>query len=503
MDLLPNFSIETWTLIALVITLITVYGYAPYGFFKKVGIPGPKPWPFIGTFLNYRRGIHHFDEECYKKYGKVWGLYDGRQPLMCIMDTGMIKTVLVKECYSNFTNRRDLGVNGPLSDAVSVAEDEQWKRIRGILSPSFTSGRLKEMYTIMLQHSKNLLNFLNKKVEADEVIDVKDLFGPYSMDVVTSTAFSVDIDSINNPSDPFVANIKEMTQFSFLNPLVVLTVLFPFLVPIFKKMNVSTFPAHVIDFFYNFLRQIKSDRNKDKKNSRVDFMQLMVNAQMQEDNEEGSSQKGLTDNEILAQAMIFIFGGYETTSSSLGFLAYNLATNPKIQKKLQEEIDKTFPGKVRPNYDDLMQLEYLDMVVNESMRVFPILSRLERMTKTSVEINGFTIPKGTVVAIPVYVLQHDKAYWPEPEAFKPERFSKENKDNVDPYAYLPFGAGPRNCIGNRFALVSMKLVIAEILQHYSFVPCKETDIPMVLNTEGLVAPKNPIKLKLKPRAVSS
>uniref|UniRef100_A0A674N500 Cytochrome P450 3A n=1 Tax=Takifugu rubripes TaxID=31033 RepID=A0A674N500_TAKRU len=503
MDLLPNFSIETWTLIALVITLITVYGYAPYGFFKKVGIPGPKPWPFIGTFLNYKKGVHHFDEECYKKYGKVWGLYDGRQPLMCIMDTGMIKTVLVKECYSNFTNRRDLGVNGPLSDAVSIAEDEQWKRIRSILSPSFTSGRLKEMYTIMLQHSKNLLNFLNKKVEADEVIDVKDLFGPYSMDVVTSTAFSVDIDSINHPSDPFVANIKEMTQFSFLNPLVVLTVLFPFLVPIFKKMNVSTFPARVLDFFYNFLRQIKSDRNKDKKKSRVDFMQLMVNAQMQEGNEEGSSQKGLTDNEILAQAMIFIFAGYETTSSSLGFLAYNLATNPKIQKKLQEEIDKTFPGKVPPNYDDLMQLEYLDMVVNESMRVFPILSRLERMTKTSVEINGFTIPKGTVVAIPVYVLQHDKAYWPEPEAFKPERFSKENKDNVDPYAYLPFGAGPRNCIGNRFALVLMKLAIAEILQHYSFVPCKETDIPMVLNTEGLVAPKNPIKLKLKPRAVSS
>ncbi|TWW56748.1 Cytochrome P450 3A40 [Takifugu flavidus] len=139
----------------------------------------PKASRFVTLALRVWRvvqmsGIHHFDEECYKKYGKVWGLYDGRQPLMCIMDTGMIKTVLVKECYSNFTNRRDLGVNGPLSDAVSVAEDEQWKRIRGILSPSFTSGRLKEMYTIMLQHSKNLLNFLNKKVEADEVIDVKE-----------------------------------------------------------------------------------------------------------------------------------------------------------------------------------------------------------------------------------------------------------------------------------------------------------------------------------------
>lgn len=77
--------------------------------------------------------------------------------------------------------------------------------------------------------------------------------------------------------------------------------------------------------------------------------------------------------------------------------------------------------KVRPNYDDLMQLEYLDMVVNESMRLYPILNRLERVAKTSVEINGVTIPRGTVVAIPVYVLQHDKAYWPEPEVFKPER----------------------------------------------------------------------------------
>uniref|UniRef100_H3C2D9 unspecific monooxygenase n=1 Tax=Tetraodon nigroviridis TaxID=99883 RepID=H3C2D9_TETNG len=499
MDLLPDFSIETWTLIVLVFTLITVYGYAPYGFFKNLGIHGPKPWPFIGTFLNYRKGVHHFDQECYKKYGKVWSLFDGRQPLMCIMDTLMIKTILIKECYSNFTNRRDLGLNGPLRDAVSITEDEQWKRIRSILCPSFTSGRLKEMYTIMLQHPQNLINLLQKKVKADDVIDVKDVFGPYSMDVVTSTAFSVDIDSINHPSDPFVANIKKMVKFNFMNPLLILVVLFPFTQTIFDKMDVSLFPGHVLDFFYNFLRQIKSDRSKEKKKSRVDFMQLMVNAHMTEDNEKDSSLKGLTDKEILAQAMIFIFAGYETTSSSLGFLAYSLATNPDIQKKLQEEIDKTFPGKVRPNYDDLMQLEYLDMVVNESMRLYPIANRLERMAKTSVEINGVTIPKGTVVAIPVYALHRDPALWPEPEAFKPERFSKENSANIDPYTYLPFGAGPRNCIGMRFALVVMKLAIAEILQHYSFVPCKETEIPMVLGSEGFVTPKTPIKLKLKPR----
>uniref|UniRef100_A0A3Q3X5B8 Cytochrome P450 3A n=1 Tax=Mola mola TaxID=94237 RepID=A0A3Q3X5B8_MOLML len=455
MGFLPNFSIETWTLIAFLITLVAVYGYAPYGFFKKIGVLGPKPWPFIGTFLHYRKGIHNFDTECYQKYGKVWGLYDGRQPLLCIMDTTMIKTVLVKECYSVFTNRRDLGLNGPLRDAVSITEDEQWKRIRSILSPSFTSGRLKEMYSIMLQHSSNLINSLRKKVEADEVIEVKEVFGPYSMDVVTSTAFSVDIDSINHPSDPFVANIKKMVKFDFLNPMLVLVVLFPFLRPIIEGMNVSFFPRDVLEFFYSFLKKIKDERSRDETKNRVDFMQLMVNAHVSENHKEDpNSQKGLTDDEILAQAMIFIFAGYETSSIFVCLL-------------------------------------------------YPIANRLDRIAKSSVEINGVTIPKGTSITVPVYVLQRDPTLWPEPEAFKPERFSKDNKDNIDPYAFLPFGAGPRNCIGMRFALLMMKLAMVEILQRFSFVPCKETDIPMVLGNDGFTTPKNPIKLKLEPRATVS
>uniref|UniRef100_A0AAQ5Y8U8 unspecific monooxygenase n=1 Tax=Amphiprion ocellaris TaxID=80972 RepID=A0AAQ5Y8U8_AMPOC len=477
-------------LLLLFIILIHRYGYAPYGFFKKIGIKGPRPLPFIGTFLEYRQGIHNFDTKCFEKYGKMWGLYDGRQPLLAIMDTAMIKTILVKECYSVFTNRRDFGLNGPLRDAVSVVEDEEWKRIRSVLSPSFTSGRLKEMYAIMLKHSSNLIKNLEKKAEADAVVEVKEVFGPYSMDVVTSTAFSVDIDSINHPTDPFVANIKRMVKFNMLNPLLVLVVLFPFLLPLLEKMDVSFFPSEVLKFFYSFLKTIKSDRNKnDHKFVFLTFVCICV--------------AGLTDQEILAQAMIFIFAGYETSSSTLSFVAYNLATNPHIQKTLQKEIDETFPEKVRPNYDGLMQMEYLDMVVNESMRLYPIATRLERVSKTSVEVNGVTVPKGTTIMIPVYTLHRDPSLWPEPEAFKPERFSKENKDNIDPYAFLPFGAGPRNCIGMRFAQLMMKLALVEILQNFSFVTCKETDIPMELGNDGFTTPKNPIKLKLEPRKTAA
>ncbi|XP_040003378.1 cytochrome P450 3A40-like isoform X2 [Xiphias gladius] len=444
-------------------------------------------------------GFTNFDEECYKKYGKTWGIFDGRQPVLCITDPAMIKTVLIKECYSLFTNRRNFRVNGPLYDAVSIAEDDQWRRIRSVLSPSFTSGRLKEMFDLMKQHSANLISSMAKKADKDEPLDLKEFFGPYSMDVVTSTAFSIDIDSLNNPSDPFVTNIKKMVKFDLLNPLFLIIAFFPFMGPILEKLEFSFFPASVTDFFYAALQKIKSARETTKKMGRVDFLQLMIDSQ----NKGVEQDKGLNDHEILSQAMIFIFAGYETTSSSLAFLAYSLATNPDVMKQVQEEIDATFPNKAPVQYQALMQMEYLDSVINETLRLYPIAPRLERVAKANVEINGLVIPKNTVVMVPTWPMHRDPDLWPEPEEFKPERFSMENKEKIDPYTYMPFGMGPRNCIGMRFALMMMKLAVVEILQKYSFSACKETEIPLEMDIQGLLMPKRPIKLKLVPRSEPS
>ncbi|XP_033940541.1 cytochrome P450 3A40-like [Pseudochaenichthys georgianus] len=494
------FSTETWTLLVAFITLTVVYVCWPFTTFKKMGVPGPTPIPFFGTMLGYKKGFTVFDENCFKKYGKTWGIFDGRQPVLCITDPAMIKTVLIKECYSLFTNRRNFRLNGELYDAVSIAEDDQWRRIRSVLSPSFTSGRLKEMFSIMKHHSANLLSSMKKKADKDEPLEMKEFFGPYSMDVVTSTAFSVDIDSLNNPSDPFVTNIKKMLKFDFFYPVFLIVAFFPFMGPIFEKLKFSFFPASVTDFFYAALQKIKTGREQSKQKSRVDFLQLMIDSQKTHDSSKVEENKGLSDHEILSQAMIFLFAGYETSSSSLSFLAYNLAINPHIMKRLQEEVDSTFPNKGPVEYQALMEMEYLDGVINESLRLYPIAPRLERVAKATVEINGLVIPKDMVVIVPTWTLHRDPDLWPEPEEFKPERFSKENKGNIDPYTYMPFGAGPRNCIGMRFALVMMRLALVEILQRYSFSVCKETEIPLEMDIQGLLMPKRPIQLTLEARS---
>uniref|UniRef100_A0A8D0L282 unspecific monooxygenase n=1 Tax=Sphenodon punctatus TaxID=8508 RepID=A0A8D0L282_SPHPU len=486
-------SQSSWSCLFVVISSILLY------YFKKLGIPGPKPIPFFGTSLAYRSGVRDFDWDCFQKYGKIWGFYDGRRPILAVTDLAIIKAVLVKECYTIFTNRRNFGPSGLLDSAVSIAEDDHWKRIRTVLSPTFTSGKLKEMFPILKHYADILKENIQRRAEKDEPIPVKDPFGAYSMDIVTSTSFGVNTDSMNNPKDPFVKEAKKLVKFDLFNPKFVLLYAFPFLRPVLKKMNVTIFPKDAVEFFAKSVALIKENREKKGQKDRIDFLQLMIDSQINFSVRLSSLPTALTDSEIIAQAIIFIFAGYEGTSNVICFLAYELAIHAAVQQKVQEEIDSVLANKAPLTYDALLQMEYLDMAINEILRMYPIGGRIERVSKKDVEINGVTIPKGLVVMIPPSVLHRDPEYWPEPDEFRPERFSKENKETLNPYVYLPFGAGPRNCIGMRFALLTIKVAMVSLLQSFTFRPCKETEIPLKLSTTGLTAPTNPIILKLIPR----
>uniref|UniRef100_A0A8C1HYT4 unspecific monooxygenase n=1 Tax=Cyprinus carpio carpio TaxID=630221 RepID=A0A8C1HYT4_CYPCA len=473
---LPALSV-TWTLVLLVLTLLYIYGVWPHGFFKKLGIPGPRPCYLYAN--------------CAKKYGKVWGIYDGRLPILMVTDLEMIKVIMVKECYSNFINRRKrtTGLAGPFADGIIMVQDERWKRMRSTLSPYFTSGRLKEIFPIYI-----LYLIRNKHCFYSRVV------GPYSLDVVTSSSFSVDIDSINKADDPFVTNVKKFIQFNMFNPLFLLILLFPSIAIILKKMGVTLFSKSAMDFFYSAVKKIKDEHNKES-DGRVDFLQLMLQNQIPGDHFGDTDEqpaKGLTDHEILSQSLVFILGGYETTSTTLTFLLYNLATNPDCLEKLVEEIDTNFPPDTPITYDALMKMDYLEMAINESMRLLPTAPRLERSSKKTVEINGVTIPKDTLVGIPTYVLCRDPQLWESPDEFRPERFSPESKSVINQYAFLPFGLGPRNCIGMRFALMIMKILVVKLLQNFSVETCKETQIPLEMN--AAFQPKVPITLKFIPRS---
>uniref|UniRef100_S4RZ28 Cytochrome P450, family 3, subfamily A, polypeptide 65 n=1 Tax=Petromyzon marinus TaxID=7757 RepID=S4RZ28_PETMA len=468
----------------------------PYRIFKKMGVPGPTPLPFLGTFLHYHQGFKEFDQNSFKKYGRIWGTYDGRLPLLVVADTSILKTVLVKDSLEFFTNRRNIGLNGPFKEAMSIANDEKWKRIRNVLSPTFSGGKIKQMCPLIVRCADSLVKNLREKCQSGKLVDLKELHVSCKLRISLPKSLCALIGKYGNfTSDTSRQMVLCFTGINLTTPI------FPELVPPLEFLGLSFFPKKASSFFTTIVRQ--SDVNIKKNNKgRVDFLQLMVDVQLSKSMQNGAnphSDKYLTDSELEAQAILFLLAGYETTSTAITFVAYCLACNPDVQTKVQQEIDRFLPNDTLPSYEILKQMEYLDMVVSETLRMYPPTSRTDRVCKKTTVVNDLVIPKGVVVTVPLWVLHYDPQYWDEPEEFRPERFSKEAKEARDPYCYLPFGQGPRNCIGMRFALMSMKIVVCRILQRYSFHACNETTIPPKLTKNPFLQLENPLLVQVSER----
>jgi len=205
---------------------------------------------------------------------------------------------------------------------------------------------------------------------------------------------------------------------------------------------------------------------------------------------------------------VFFIAGFDTTSTTECFAAHELAANPDIQKRLQDEVDEVAArnnGKV--NYNDINAMKYMDMVVSETMRYWPAALRLDRKC-----VKPYTLPPSNdsskevkvgvneTIWVPVSAIHHDPQYYENPSKFDPERFSDENKGKINPFAYMPFGVGPRNCIGSRFALMSMKAILFFLLLKFDLVPVDKTQIPLKFDNRMLfLIPYGGFWIGLKPR----
>jgi cytochrome P450 family 6 len=447
----------------------------------------------IGRLFTLKATMGDIFGEIYEKYRnkRFLGGYLSYKPMLIVHDPVLFQDVMIRD-FTTFHDRPtpgDAAENFPLVGNLFNLRGQKWRDIRIKLSPTFTSGKLKAMFPIMRDCGKVLQDYTEKNIKnGNNVFDPKDLLARLTINIISSVAFGVENDCINEPDNVFRTMGLKMFEPSFRNG-VINTMAF-FTPDLFTKLKINPFLPELGDFVYSLVNQTVEYREKNNF-YRNDFMQLLlelknkgyVSADKKDEDEvewkEEVSKNGkitkLTIDELAAQAFVFFGAGFETSSSTMTFCMFELARNKDVQRKVQEEIDRVMKsaGPEGITYDLLAEMKYLDCCVDETLRKYPILPVLFRIATKDYKIpdSDVIVEKDTPVFIPLMAMQRDPKIYENPLQFKPERFIDSPTGNPNISAgivYAPFGDGPRNCIGARLGKLQSKLGLAMILQKFNF-----------------------------------
>ncbi|XP_011865159.1 PREDICTED: probable cytochrome P450 6a14 [Vollenhovia emeryi] len=484
--------------------ILTFYYFvkSTFDFWKSRGVRGPRPTLGPSNLKNIllsriAAGNVNYLKETYDNYKdeRLIGIFAGMTPILIVKEPDLIKDVLIKD-FSVFAHRglSTFEKTEPLSQHLFSLEPKRWRPLRMKLSPVFTSGKLKEMFSLMSECADNLVQYIDKVASKNEPVECRELTAKYTTDVIGSCAFGIQMNALSNEDSEFRRMGRKVFNPSKTHMLrIKIRESFPRL----YNMLGNILPQ--IDFSEFFTRVIVETMDYRETNNitRNDFVDTLRELKKHPDK---LGDINLTDGLLASQAFVFYIAGFETSSTTISHTLYELALNPKIQDKLREEIDEVY-AKHGGNLirDNIKEMDYLDKVFKETLRKYPPATFLMRQSTSSYTFDGtdVTIPMDQKVWIPIYAIHRDPSIYSKPDVFDPERFNEEAVQNRHPMVYLPFGDGPRNCIGSRFAIYQSKIGLIKILRNYKVETCEKTPIPYISNPRAFVlCPNSGIYLKI-------
>ncbi|KAJ3624850.1 hypothetical protein MTP99_018441 [Tenebrio molitor] len=443
------------------------------------------------------------------------GIYQFLLPTLLIRDPDLIKQITVKD-FDHFVDHRGFvpTESDPLlGKSLFSLSGMKWREMRSTLSPSFTSSKVKYLFSIISQNGEQFVKHFQEQDKGVVTVEMRDVITKFTNDVIANSVFGFDCNSLKEPNNEFYVRGKEATDFKSFRKIFVFmgSILIPQLIKLFK---ISFFSEKMITFFTKIVKENIYSREKHGV-VRPDMINLLLQARKPnfkyeqsqslpdtgfatvEESEIGQDQKlskkDITDEDITAQAFIFFFAGFDSVSSLLCFMSHELAVNQDVQEKLMQEVDDTWnecDGKI--TYEALMSMKYMDMVVSETLRKWPNAIATDRVCTKPYTIEPkspnekpLRLEVNDNVLISMYAIHRDPQYYPDPDRFDPERFSDENKSKIHPYTYLPFGTGPRSCIGSRFALMETKVLFFHLLSSFEIVPVEKTQIPIRFSRKAI------------------
>eukprot|EP00127_Corallochytrium_limacisporum_P001753 Clim_evm7s78 gene=Clim_evmTU7s78 len=467
-------------------------------------IPGYKPTNYwIGnTDIIPKEGYKMYDWETHmqEKFGDVTVQFLGPLPMFQIHSAKAAETVF--KSYQFLEKNFIYKVIKPwLGPGLLIAGGSKWHGRRRQLTPAFHFDILKEYFPIFQEQAMIFRNKLAKRgcVEG-KVIDIFHEGTLATLDIINEAAMGTKIEAQSFPDSEYVQAVLRMSEIAtdrIVSPLSLVSDAYYYNCTSLGQEELRTLKMlhDFTDKTINTRRAIFHDMDPEeyKNRKRMVFLDLLLKLQQ-------DCPEGMTDVDMRNEVDTFMFEGHDTTAAGIGWTFYELGRHPEIQQKLQQELDAVLGDKDVPDFDDIKKLEYLNMVVKEALRVHPSVSAIGREAGEDLMVEGHLIPKGATIQLILHNMCVHKDDFVDPLTFDPERWAahppkKYLEKKPHPMAAIAFSAGPRNCIGQKFATYEEKVLIATVLKSLNLETVKDT----TPRAELITRPFDGVLVKLTPR----
>ncbi len=417
--------------------------------------PGPSGFPIVGATPQSILDGLEFRERMAAEYGDVvhWEGIDGHN--YQLNHPEHIEHVLVHNNANYVKGDRFQRVLGPLlGNGILNSEGEEWRRNRHLVQPAFHPDRIEVYAEMMTGLTEDMLEDWrdgDRRAIHDDMMEL-------TLRIVARALFGVDIDryvdDIETALDSFLPATSSLPN-----------ILLPEGVPLPSRRRMDRARETLEEVVDEIIRQKRADPGEN------DVVSMLLAAR----DDEGVP---LSDEQIRDEAITLILAGHETTAVALTYTTYLLAQHPEVESKFVADLDSVLDGR-RPTMGDLPDLTYTEQIVTESMRLFPPVPGIVREASGPDEIGGYPIPAGARVFMNQWVVHRDSRWYDDPLAFEPERWTPELEQSLPRLAYFPFSAGPRRCIGDRFAMLEARLLLATIYQDYHLELASDRNLEVV------------------------
>ncbi|KAI9552444.1 hypothetical protein GHT06_022810 [Daphnia sinensis] len=487
-------------------------------------IPGPDGLPFLGNVLDLNvpsdEVMNIVSGDWVKKYGNIYRIWFTIRPVILVTSPELLDPIMGNHKFIEKPVEYDI-FTPFIGKGIPVATDERWKKNRRLLNPAFHFQVLNTFVGAINNKSINCVGEFEEAIvnyKGDE-IDVFPIMSRNTLDIICDTFMGREVLK-NDEKALFLNNLEgfeRVFQQRIVKPWLRINWFFKLTAPGRDNARCVKGLHQFCDTIIRERREaLKREAAQTKQNSATKSCKMTQTSDAASERDAGTSDIGETkkklpfldlvltelgkehfsETDIRDEVNAFL-GASQTTALAFTWFLCMIAKNPKHQQLLHDEVDHIFGESDRPcTLQDLTELKYLECCIKETMRLYPSIPFVLRCLPEDVEIvltGGYVLPKGVTVAIMIHSLHQNPQVYPNPEIFNPERFLPENSVGRHPYAFIPFSAGPRNCIGLKFAMLELKIVLANLLRRFEF-SVRDPSVPIKASLELLLTPKDGVHL---------